>query len=152
MPIRRSALRFPPCCIKTVSGMRPFENFYAPPSVRRTSANLLLNRPNPVDANHLFDLAKPSKCVSKCVAMIDLWRQSHIVSFVRQVVSKVNTSALTFYPLPQERKWLSAVSGFADHHPINPVAVFSKRRRTILPLLGERAGVGERKHQFHCKC
>jgi hypothetical protein len=50
-------------------------------------------------------------------------------------------SALTFYPLPQERKWLSAVSGLADHHPINPVAVFSKRRRTILPLQGERAGV-----------
>jgi hypothetical protein len=58
-------------------------------------------------------------------------------------------SALTFYPLPQERKWLSVVSAFADHHPINPVAVFSKRRRTILPLPGgEGRGEGERKRQF----
>ena len=47
--------------------------------------------------------------------------------------------ALTFYPLPQEKKWLSIVSGFADSRPIQSYK-FSKGRRTILPLLGERAG------------
>jgi hypothetical protein len=29
--------------------------------------------------------------------------------------------ALTFYPLPRERKWLSLVSGYADERPANPV-------------------------------
>jgi hypothetical protein len=48
--------------------------------------------------------------------------------------------ALTFNPLPQERKSLSLVLGFMDKHPANPVVKFSKERRTILPLLGERAG------------
>jgi hypothetical protein len=32
------------------------------------------------------------------------------------------TLALTFYPLPQERKWLPADSGFADEYSANPVA------------------------------
>jgi hypothetical protein len=32
------------------------------------------------------------------------------------------TPALTFYPLPQERKWLLAGFGFADERPANPVA------------------------------
>jgi hypothetical protein len=33
------------------------------------------------------------------------------------------------------------VSGFANEYPANPVAGFSKRRRTILLLLGEKAGM-----------
>jgi hypothetical protein len=52
----------------------------------------------------------------------------------------VFTPALTFYPLPQERESLSLVLGFTDERPANPVVKFSKERRTILPLLGERAG------------
>jgi hypothetical protein len=31
------------------------------------------------------------------------------------------TSALTFHPLPRERKQLSSVSGFADELTVNPV-------------------------------
>jgi hypothetical protein len=59
-------------------------------------------------------------------------------------------SALTFSPLPQERKWLSAVLGLADHDPTNPVAGLSTRRRTILHRLGEEGrDEGERKHSFH---
>jgi hypothetical protein len=55
----------------------------------------------------------------------------------------VYTSALTFHPLPQERKSLQADSGFADDCPAHPVAGFSMRRRTILLLLGEKAGMRE---------
>ena len=36
------------------------------------------------------------------------------------------TPALTFYPLPQERKWLLDVSGLADGCPANPVAQIVK--------------------------
>ena len=53
------------------------------------------------------------------------------------------TLALTLNPLPQERKSPLADSGFADDCPANPVAGFSKRRRTILLLLGEKAGLRE---------
>jgi len=42
--------------------------------------------------------------------------------------------ALTFYPLPQERKSPLDGSGFANDYRANPVVRFSKRRRTILPL------------------
>jgi hypothetical protein len=55
----------------------------------------------------------------------------------------VLTLALTLNPLPQERKSPLADSGFADDCPANPVAGFSKRRRTILLLLGEKAGLRE---------
>jgi hypothetical protein len=37
------------------------------------------------------------------------------------------TLALTFFPLPQERKWRVAGFGFADNRPANPGA----RRLTV---------------------
>ena len=46
----------------------------------------------------------------------------------------VLTPALTFYPLPQERKLPVDDSGFADETPANHGAGFSKRRRMIPPL------------------
>ena len=48
--------------------------------------------------------------------------------------------ALTFFLSPKKRKSHSIVSGFAES--IRPVQSnkFSRERRTILPLLGERAG------------
>jgi hypothetical protein len=76
MQIRRSALRFPRCCMEAVSGMRPFGNFYAPSSIGGIPADPLPDRSKPSDVNYAFDAAK----LSKCVAMIDLWRQPRIVS------------------------------------------------------------------------
>ena len=46
-----------------------------PPS-KHILADPLPDRSRPVDVNHVFDAAKPSKCV----AMIDLWRRPRIVS------------------------------------------------------------------------
>jgi hypothetical protein len=45
------------------------------------------------------------------------------------------TLALTFYPLPEERKWLLAGFDFADSRQIQS-REFSRGRRMILPLLG----------------
>jgi hypothetical protein len=52
-------------------------------------------------------------------------------------------SALTFYPLPQERKQPQSGFGFVDECSANSVAGFSEKRRTILLLLGEKAGMRE---------
>jgi hypothetical protein len=52
----------------------------------------------------------------------------------------VLTLALTFYPLPQERKSPLDGSGFANDRPANPVAHFLKKRRTILPLRQRELG------------
>jgi hypothetical protein len=42
--------------------------------------------------------------------------------------------------LPQEKEQRLRDPGFMDDRPANPVIGFSKTRRTILPLLEERAG------------
>jgi hypothetical protein len=53
--------------------------------------------------------------------------------------------ALTFYPLPQERKWLLADSGFADDCPANSVARIFKQTENDSPSpWGEGRDVGER--------
>jgi len=44
--------------------------------------------------------------------------------------------------LPQEKEQQFYVSGFVDDCPANSVARISRSRRTIPPLLGERAGAG----------
>jgi hypothetical protein len=48
----------------------------------------------------------------------------------------VCTSALTFYPLPQERESLSTVSGFADERPANPVVEIFKGAANDSPSPG----------------
>jgi hypothetical protein len=48
---------------------------------------------------------------------------------------------LTFSP--EEKEQNSHVSGFADDRVANPIARISVRRRTILLLLGEKAGMRE---------
>jgi hypothetical protein len=63
-----------------------------------------------------------------------------------------STSALTFYPLPRERKLLVDDSGFAEDRPANPVTGFSMRRRTIPLLLGEKAGLREDVTPSHKCC
>jgi hypothetical protein len=55
---------------------------------------------------------------------------------VKKVLSTLN---LTFSPGEKEQQLHD--SGFTDGCPANPVAGFSKTRRTALPLLEERAGV-----------
>jgi hypothetical protein len=45
----------------------------------------------------------------------------------------VLTPALTFHPLPQERKSTLADSGFADDRPANPVARIFKRTENDSP-------------------
>src|ERR1017187_4815812 len=45
--------------------------------------------------------------------------------------------------LPEERKWPRSVSRFADDRPANPVARISDRRRMVLLLLWEKAGMRE---------
>jgi hypothetical protein len=45
----------------------------------------------------------------------------------------VLTLALTFYPLPQERKSPLADSGFADDRPANPALDFSKDAGNVSP-------------------
>jgi hypothetical protein len=52
----------------------------------------------------------------------------------------VFTSAFTFYPLPQERKSLSNVSGFADDRPANSVVHIFKGAANDSPSPG---GSGE---------
>jgi hypothetical protein len=47
-------------------------------------------------------------------------------------------------PLEIEKThFFGCVSGFANECPINPIPGFSKTRRTILLLLGEKAGMRE---------
>jgi hypothetical protein len=48
---------------------------------------------------------------------------------------------LTFSPEEKEQRW--AFRGFATECPANPIAAFSNRRRMILLLLGEKAGMRE---------
>ena len=50
------------------------------------------------------------------------------------------TLALTLTLSPEEREQHLVVSGFSDAHSANPALGFAKSRRSILPLLGERAG------------
>jgi hypothetical protein len=45
-----------------------------------------------------------------------------ILGWTNGGMNLVLTPALTFYPLPQERKWLLDGSGLADGRPANPVA------------------------------
>jgi hypothetical protein len=52
-----------------------------------------------------------------------------------------NVFPLTLTLSPAEREQLSAPLNSADVHSINPALDSSKNRETILPLLGERAGV-----------
>jgi hypothetical protein len=52
------------------------------------------------------------------------------------LVELVFTPALTFYPLPQERKWLSLVSGFADERSVNPVVEIFKEAANDSPSPG----------------
>jgi hypothetical protein len=55
------------------------------------------------------------------------------------------TLALTFYPLPQERKWLLGGFGFADDCPANPVARIFKDTADDSPSPGgEGRGEGGR--------
>jgi hypothetical protein len=44
---------------------------------------------------------------------------------------------------PQEKEQQVHVSDFADERPANPVTRILKRRRTVLLLLGEKAGMRE---------
>jgi hypothetical protein len=48
----------------------------------------------------------------------------------------VFTLALTFYPLPRERKLLSIISGFADERPANPVVSIFKEAAKDSPSPG----------------
>jgi hypothetical protein len=48
---------------------------------------------------------------------------------------------LTFSPGEKEKRW--GAFGFVNGHPANSIAGFSKRRRKILLLLGEKAGMRE---------
>jgi hypothetical protein len=45
--------------------------------------------------------------------------------------------------LPQEKEQQLGVPNVMDNRPANPIAGFSVRRRTILLLLGEKAGMRE---------
>jgi len=45
------------------------------------------------------------------------------------------------FPLPQEREQLLCTSLNSGSHSTNPALDSRKMRETILPLLGERAGV-----------
>ena len=53
----------------------------------------------------------------------------------------MKTLALTLTLSPGERGYLLAVSDFLKTLPANADPGCTKHRRTILPLLGERAGV-----------
>jgi hypothetical protein len=53
------------------------------------------------------------------------------------------TSALILAFSPGEKESQLNRIGFAEARPANPVADFSKRRRTFLLLFGEKAGMRE---------
>jgi hypothetical protein len=55
----------------------------------------------------------------------------------------VGTLALNLIPLRGKKEQHSYVPGFADDRLVNPVAAIQLRRRTILLLLGEKAGMRE---------
>ena len=57
-----------------------------------------------------------------------------------------NTPALILAFSPGEKEWVARVSGFAEDYPANPAHEFSGGRRTILLLLGEKAGMREDIH------
>ena len=58
----------------------------------------------------------------------------------RRFGNLVLTLALTFYPLPQERKSAAHVFIFSADHPAIPALVFPRTRRTILPLRQRELG------------
>jgi len=62
------------------------------------------------------------------------------------------TLALTFYPLPQERKWPQSISRFAADHPANPAARMFKETANDSPSpWGEGRDEGGSNHKLPCR-